>query len=375
VQRLFEMLSTMPPTAGGGIARLALARAAEAGVDLALIALKAGLTPDLIEDRNARISVQSQIEVLNLVADSLRDDMLGFHLAKRFDLREIGPLYYVIASSATRGEALARTERFSTVSNESTWVQCPRTSDVCVRVSYVGVPRHLDRHQMEFIITALLRVFRQVTDADLKPTRVHLAHRRCISSSEIESFFGCNFDFAAKGDELVFARGASQLPLPGADSYLSEILIGFCEEILARRNPRASPLRASVENAIAPLLPHGKARVTGIARVLGMSRRTLARRLAAEDLTFIGILEEMRQELALRYLEDASLSVSRVAWLLGFQEVSAFTHAFRRWTGLTPTQARKGPPNDSGSPREDRTTPHHHAWRSSQPEPRRNGRP
>jgi AraC-like DNA-binding protein len=99
-------------------------------------------------------------------------------------------------------------------------------------------------------------------------------------------------------------------------------------------------MRASVENVLAPLLPHGKAQAALVARTLGMSERTLARRLAAENLTFLGIREEMRHALARQYLADASLSISRIAWLLGFQEVSAFTRAFRSWTGQTPTQAR-----------------------------------
>ena len=68
---------------------------------------------------------------------------------------------------------------------------------------------------------------------------------------------------------------------------------------------------------------------------------TLARRLAAEGLSFAAVLEEMRRELALRYLEDARLSISQVAWLLGFQEAGAFTHAFRRWTGQTPSEMRR----------------------------------
>jgi AraC-like DNA-binding protein len=180
-------------------------------------------------------------------------------------------------------------------------------------------------------------------DADFKPTRLRLAHPSCALSSEIETFFGCKFDFAAAGDEVAFAREASQFPLLGADPYLNDLLAEYCEGVVAGRNTPASPVRSSVENAIAPLLPHGKARVTVVAQALGMSRRVLARRLAAEGLTFTGILEEMRKELALQYLADASLPVSRIAWLLGFREIGAFTHAFRRWTGLTPRQARARP--------------------------------
>ena len=95
-----------------------------------------------------------------------------------------------------------------------------------------------------------------------------------------------------------------------------------------------------VERTIAQLLPHGKARTVEIARRLGMSTRTLMRRLASEGLTFGEILTELRVDLAKRYLKDRELAISRIAWLLGYQEVSTFTHAFKRWTGKTPREVR-----------------------------------
>jgi AraC-like DNA-binding protein len=99
-------------------------------------------------------------------------------------------------------------------------------------------------------------------------------------------------------------------------------------------------LRTKVENAIASVLPHGRVLVEDIARSLGMSERTLARKLSDEGgLNFTQILQ-LRRDLAVRYLDDPKLHVSKIAWLLGFHEVSAFTHAFKRWTGKTPSQLR-----------------------------------
>src|SRR4029078_13633814 len=115
----------------------------------------------------------------------------------------------------------------------------------------------------------------------------------------------------------------------------------YCEETLASRNQARDSFRVCVENVIAPLLPHGRPQATAIARKLNLSPRTLARRLADEGLSFASVLDEMRRELAMRYLADAKLSISQVAWLLGVQEVSAFTHAFRRWTGQTPSEMRR----------------------------------
>ncbi|WP_237050895.1 AraC family transcriptional regulator [Microvirga ossetica] len=330
----------MPPSATGAIARLAAARVTERGLDLAALLRKAGLTASQIQDRQARVAVAAQITFLNLAAEALRDDLLGFHLAQAFEPREIGLPYFVLASSATLGDAMARAERYSTITNEGIRLLCQAGSDFRIRYCYVGVSRHTDRHQLEFWATAFVRICRTLTDTDLRPVRVSLAHPRCGASGQLGAFFGCEVTFASEHDEITFAPGTPQLRLAEAERYLNEVLIQYCEEALSRRAKPAIPVRANVENAIAPLLPHGRARAGEVARALGMSERTLARRLAAENLTFFGIQEDMRQDLARHYLADVSLPVSRIAWLLGFQEVSAFTHAFKRWTGQTPTQMR-----------------------------------
>jgi AraC-like DNA-binding protein len=101
-------------------------------------------------------------------------------------------------------------------------------------------------------------------------------------------------------------------------------------------------LRPDLENAIAPLLPHGKARAEEISRKLGMSERTLARRLSSEGLTFARVLDELKIDLAKRYLQEEDLPVSEVAWLLGYREPSALTHACNRWFGKSPREIRSG---------------------------------
>jgi AraC-like DNA-binding protein len=114
----------------------------------------------------------------------------------------------------------------------------------------------------------------------------------------------------------------------------------YCEAALANRRDDVSQLRTKVENAISSLLPHGRVRARDIARTLGMSERTLGRRLADEGLNFAEVLQHLRRDLAIRYLDNRKFHVSKIAWLLGFQQVSAFTHACKRWTGKTPSQMR-----------------------------------
>jgi hypothetical protein len=104
------------PSATGGISRLVCARIRKSGIELAPLLLKAGLTVEQIDNRSARLKVQSQIRFLELAAAALQDDFLGFHLARDFDLREIGLLYYVLASSEILADALYKAERYSGLS-------------------------------------------------------------------------------------------------------------------------------------------------------------------------------------------------------------------------------------------------------------------
>ena len=101
------------------ISRLAYARAREAGIALEPLVKGAGATDRQITDDNTRIAVRRQIRFLNLVADALHDELLGFHLAQSPDLRELGLLYYVAASSDEMGDALKRIARYSSISNEA----------------------------------------------------------------------------------------------------------------------------------------------------------------------------------------------------------------------------------------------------------------
>jgi AraC-like DNA-binding protein len=330
------------PTATGGIARHAYACARRAGIELKPLLKKAGLTAQQIKDRSARLTVRHQIQFLNLVANALGDEFLGFHLAQQLpELRELGLLFYVAASSETLSDALQRAARYSSIINEGLSLKFLEGEDFRMVFDYVGVARHLDRHQIEFFMTVLIRLCRQLTGVRLIPRQVRITHRRNIPrGSELAAYFGCNITFGARTDELSFARSIKDTTVVGADPYLNDLLVSVGEQALSRRGTNKGTFRASIENAIVPLLPHGKVRASEIATRLGLSQRTSARRLASEGLTFSDVLDSLRGDLARQYLSDPDLSISRIAWLLGYQEVSAFTHAFKRWTGGSPREAR-----------------------------------
>jgi AraC-like DNA-binding protein len=311
-----------------------------AGIDVAPLMVKAGVTRKQVEDDSVRLAVKGQIKFVQLVADALHDDFLGFHLARDGDLREGGLLYYVLNSSDLLGDALRRTERYSTIVNEGMSLRVRDGKELSVTFKYVDVERLSDRHQIEFWVTRLVHGCRKMTGHRLLPSYVGLVHRRKGGAAELVRFLGCDVEFGAATDEVAFPGTVKQMPLVCADPYLNKLLIKYCEEAHSHQEAGRLTCRIAVENAIVPLLPHGKARADEIARQLGMSLRTLERRLGSEGLTFAGILSELKFDLAKRYLQEGDLSISKIAWLLGYQDASAFTHAFKRWTGKAPRQAR-----------------------------------
>jgi AraC-like DNA-binding protein len=331
---------TAPPTATGGIARAAYERCVQEGIRADNLLRKAGLTRRQIENPEVRLTVQSQIKFLDLAGAALRDQLLGFHLAQALELRELGLLYYVMASSDLLGDALQRAAHYSAIVNEGVRLSYRAGEHVTIDFNYTGVQRHLDRHQIEFFMTTVIRLCRQLTGHQLRPQGVTLTHLRTNVSDEIKKYFGRSVVFGGTVDRVAFANVLRHMPVRSADPYLNTLLLKYCDEARRDRASKSSPLRMSVENVIVPLLPHEKINSSKIAGILGLSRRTLARHLMSQGLSLTVIVHDLRRDLARRYLGETGISISTIAWLLGYSEVSSFTHAFKRWTGKTPKEVR-----------------------------------
>jgi hypothetical protein len=113
---------------------------------------------------------------------------------------------------------------------------------------------------------------------------VRLAHRRGGQYSEFTEFFGGDVEFGAAVDEIAFAPTIKNTPVVSGDNYLNNLLVTYCEEALARRHTRRGSFRASVENAIVPLPPHGNAKLPAVARRLGLSHPSAAARRGKSEL-------------------------------------------------------------------------------------------
>lgn len=318
---------------------MACAKLRAAGLPLAPLLEKAGLTADDVEDASRWIEVSSQVRFLKIAADALQDDLLGFHLSQDFDLREAGLLYYVMSSSDSFIDAMTNGQRYTRIVNEGIEIKFDASRAV-ITIDCASGERLSDRHQFEFWLFSIVRMCRQITGSRIAPREFRVRHVREVTPPECRAFLGCEVTYGADVDEIVLPSLVTTLPLVGSDRYLHEMLVQYADEALANRTPERTSVRSKVEHVIGPLLPHGKAKASTIAKELGVSHRTLARLLAAEGQTFSGILDQNKADLARSYLTHGDLSISQIAWLLGYREVSAFTNAFKRWYGITPSELR-----------------------------------
>src|SRR5215475_16218658 len=238
----FEQELASIPMAGGGLSRLAIARLQSAGVPVAPLLKRVGVTPEVIADPEARLSVRSQVALLDEAAIALKDDRLGFTLARDFEPRELGLLYYVMASSQTLGHALKRVARYSQITNEALVVRYREGNRLIISLSYSGVPRHLDRHQIEFCMFAILRLCRVLTGQNLVPQHFWISHHRSGATSDMSRFVGTTVEFGAERDEFALSANARELPLIHADAYLNNLLLKYCEAALAVRRDNMSRL-------------------------------------------------------------------------------------------------------------------------------------
>ena len=187
----------------------------------------------------------------------------------------------------------------------------------------------------------MVRLIRHLLGRNIAPLSAQFVHHRSGDLRPIRAATGCEVQFDSSRDEIQFDRSTLDLPLLGQDPYLNQLMCEACEAALAGSPQVRSSFRTEVENKIAPLLPHAEADVRSVSTAMGLSERTFARRMAAEGLSFSGILDDMRRELAARYLKDPSLQIAQVAWLLGFRHPSAFSRACRRWFRRSPTDLRQ----------------------------------
>ena len=313
------------------------------GLDAEPVLLRAELSRGQLSQDSGGISVASQHRFLEFAAIETNDSLLGLHVAAEMDLRDAGILFYLAAASATVADALEHLARYAGTANEAVHLEISQyKGETVLTVRPIDEDDEPRQQFSEFIALAVIRALNKATNRDFAPLRMTFAHPRNLALREIHRILRCPVEFAQTTDSWVLPQRVMELPITSGDSHLLHILEAHADDLLSERRT-ATGLRGLVENQLLSMLPSGRVQKAVVAQQLGMSARSFTRHLAQEGTSFGEVLDRQRNRLALRYLEDERISLQQTAWLLGYSEIGAFNHAFKRWTGTSPGQARNLP--------------------------------
>jgi AraC-like DNA-binding protein len=336
-----ERIGQALPTVSGFGARLAIAVLKKRNVAIAPLLRRTGLSEGDFDIRRHRISAASQSAVFEYAAEAMDDGAFGLRLADEANPREAGLLFYVMSAANSLGEALTLFARYSRIANETLRIKVATApKETVVEIAFVGFSRHSAKQATEFGVAVTIKALREIAGRNVNPTRLSFIHERNSDLRSFERFFGCPVEFGASRDQFAFSHETLALPLVTEDRHLFETLQPICDEAAKERHTPVGTLRALVENEVQKLLPHGKAKRPNIAKTLGLSERTLTRKLADEGASYEQVVDQLRRSLALEYVKEGGLSLSQIAWLLGYEGSTSFNRAFRRWTGRSPSEAR-----------------------------------
>ena len=311
-------------------------------VPLDPILKRAGLTRRQVSNPDARIPYRKHATLLSLAGQATGDDCFGLRLVASVTPQQAGLLGYVFLNSATLGDALANLVRYFRVLSDAMEFDLEVGRKEVVLVNRFTDPLVADHRQIvECELSLLYRFCQLITGREIRLSRVEFEHARPEYAEIVGQVFGAPVRYRRDRNALAFEAGHLDLPVEAADSELLKILLRHCQLILGER-PKSDGLVFDVQRLIANMLPSGQPKMDAVARELGMSPRTLTRRLAEEGHTYKGLLDEVRRKLALQYLKDKRISFKQIAYLLGYSEVAAFYHAFRRWAGASPLQYQMG---------------------------------
>jgi AraC-like DNA-binding protein len=274
------------------------------------------------------------------------DPCIGLHAGEHVHAHAVNLLGYLLMSSATLGAGLRRIDRYQHILTGEPWVALQQSgTSVRLRVGAErGDPVFRAIHA-EYVATLLIHALEWVSEARVAPVEVRFEHAAACDRADYQRALRCPAEFGAGRSELVFDARTLDRPSLHADRSVAKVHEELGEMLLAREGHPEVTRR--VRQALAEQLESEARDVASVARRLGMSARSLQRRLAEEKTSFRALLDDVRRRVAHHHLERRATPIEAIAYLTGFSEASAFTRAVRRWFGRTPAQIRE----EAGSPR------------------------
>lgn len=321
------------------------------GLDLGPILGRHGIGPDVLADPLARIPHKLVVALWTELPERCGDPDLGLHAAEASQDLALDVLDYAAQSCGTVGQAMECMRRYIHILHDAARVRIETAGDLGRYVQEFVCEPAVPRAFFEFILARWVLRLRRTCEGPVPLRELVFPHARPASLVEHERVLGLPLRFGAPHGAIVFDRELLErrLRVTVPISLDTEVLERRIEEMLAS-DPAGPDVVTDVvtdigivqklRRLLTELLPSGPPGLDEAARRLGLSSRSLQRRLQEAGTTFAQVVDATRRELALRHLQDRRLSLTEIAFLTGFADASAFHRAFRRWTGTTPRDHR-----------------------------------
>ena len=316
-------------------------RLVHAGLDEACIARQTGLRPDDLADPDARFPTRLRIDLWLLALRCLDQPEIGLRTAVDVEPQDLGIAGYIALNSATLGEACHIMGRFQRLICDDDCFTHVIEADHSVLVYDIDSPPECRRQIIENVLACHCVIVRKLTGGRVDPLAVHFGFDAPRDGSLYRDVFRCPVTFGRERNALFYRCSVYETPLPGANRYLCKVTTDHAERLLAALRDVSANWSDRVRGKVAARLASGRFGIDDIARALGLSRRTLQRRLDAEATVFSALVAEVQYRRALEHMSDRALSLGEIAVLAGFSEPGAFHRAFRRQAGCGPQEYRR----------------------------------
>jgi AraC-like DNA-binding protein len=273
------------------------------------------------------------------IEDLASDPGLAFRLVEDTETAVHPPSSLAAFHARNYRDGLSRLARFKRLCTPEMLRICEKNGECAITVEWLHATEPAPAIAVDVDFASLIELGRRGTGKRLSPLRVELARSRPRTDAH-KAFFGCPMRYNAPGDLLVLSSTDLDRPFPGHNPELLDMLTPALASALGELESRSS-IREQVKVVLKRSLASGRPELAGMAHDLGMSERTLQRRITEEGSTFRDLVMEARRELGRKLLSDPSADIDEVACLLGYQDTSSFYRAFREWEGVTPSRWRE----------------------------------
>jgi AraC-like DNA-binding protein len=308
----------------------------EYGHDAESIFLGEGIDREMILKPGARVTHTKVESLWSKVNELIDDPCFGLRGVKFWHPSQFNALGHAWLASGTLRQALNRAVRYAHITGTDRKNRLEDTAKgLTVTLSQsLKVPALMD-----LAMSILMSACRLNYGPDLNPVEVNFIHSKPACAEEYYSFFNSPVNFNADNDSITLTEDAVDKRLPIGNPQLAKIHDQYIIRYLAELDKNNIAQR--VKGAIMDMLPSGGICDEKVAQNLNMSTRSLQRKLHNAHTTFGTLLDEVRQEIAEHYIHDSTVSLTEIAFVLGYSEYSSFWRAYKRWTKTSPSEIRK----------------------------------